>query len=58
MLCLSGFELYPRWVPLSKGNEFPYSSGAFLFWQCFIMNFPLPPMIANTTPFTIMPTKI
>ena len=21
MLCLSGFELYPRWVPLKKGPE-------------------------------------
>ena len=21
MLCLSGFELYPRWVPLTKTNN-------------------------------------
>ena len=22
MLCLSGFELYPRWVPLNSRNKF------------------------------------
>ena len=34
MLCLSGFELYSRWVPLEKGNSpvhLEFLSGSFLY---------------------------
>ena len=38
MLCLSGFELYSRWVPLSRGGGTPHIEGVGMLVGNFELN--------------------
>ena len=33
MLCLCGFELYPRWVPLLEFIRFPILAPYYQYWK-------------------------
>ena len=52
MLCFSGFELYPRWVPLFK-NGYTLSFAAILFVDIVMRrcttNLHSPPLLEMTT---------
>ena len=66
MLCLSGFELYARWVPLVMGKSFILVNVTFCLFVCFSGLFndclvdlflPAPPTLQLMTPGTWISTE-